>query len=73
MRDPKQARLFYEVLGAEIKELREKRGLKQFELAELVGLPGSMICQIEKGKKRLFADTLNKILLVLEGHEDLPV
>ena len=35
-----------------IKEIREKKGIKQRELAELTGLSVGYICHLEKGSRK---------------------
>lgn len=38
-------------IGENIKELRLKRGMEQYKLAELVGVSPPMVSQIERGTK----------------------
>ena len=38
-------------IGENIKKLREKKNIKQAELAEKTGVTQGMICQIERGTK----------------------
>lgn len=38
-------------IGKNIKKLREKKNIKQAELAEKTGVTQAMICQIERGTK----------------------
>lgn len=38
-------------IGQNIKKLREKKNIKQAELAEKTGVTQAMICQIERGTK----------------------
>lgn len=38
-------------IGENIKKLREKKNIKQAELAEKTGVTQAMICQIERGTK----------------------
>ena len=45
-------------IGEFIKKLREKRGLRQIDLAELLYVDTSLVCKWEKGKKRVTVDTL---------------
>lgn len=40
-----------EIIGARIKNLRQKRGLTQADLAEAVGCSNPYICYVEKGTK----------------------
>lgn len=52
-------------IGEFIKKLREKRGLRQIDLAELLYVDPSLVCKWEKGKKRVTVDTLLVILDLL--------
>jgi transcriptional regulator with XRE-family HTH domain len=52
-------------LGFKIKELRKKRNLKQFQLAELVGIETTSICKIENGHHFPNEDNLEKIAAAL--------
>lgn len=54
-RDPEA---IYRVFGRRLRELREKKGLPQQELAELSGLTRSSIANIEKGKQRVLLHQL---------------
>ena len=38
-------------IGANIRQIREKKGISQSELAKKCGVSQSMICQIERGTK----------------------
>ena len=38
-------------IGANIRNIRESRGIQQAELAQKVGISQSMVCQIERGTK----------------------
>lgn len=38
-------------IGENIRRIREQNGLSQAELARLVGVSGSMLCQVERGTK----------------------
>ena len=38
-------------VGKNIKDLRERRGISQVQLAERVGITPAMLCQIERGTK----------------------
>lgn len=53
-------------IGEFIKKLREKRGLNQNELAELLYVDPSLVCKWEKGKKRVTVDTLLVLLDLLK-------
>jgi len=54
------------LLGKRIKELRNKKGLTQEELAELVGVGERNLSKIECGNNFVTADTLSKILMALD-------
>lgn len=53
-------------LGKRIKELRQLRGYSQEQFAEKIGIASRTLCGIEIGKNFLKADTLEKILSILE-------
>lgn len=53
------------LLGKRIKELRNKKGLTQEELAELVGVGERNLSKIECGNNFVTAETLSKILMAL--------
>lgn len=53
------------LLGAKIKRLRQNRGLTQEQLAENIDIATRTLCGIENGENFLTADTLEKILAVL--------
>ena len=38
-------------IGANIRRIREEKGLKQVELAKMANVTQAMICQIERGTK----------------------
>jgi len=52
-------------LGIKIKALRKKRGLTQEQLGTIVGVDGSMINKIEKGKSSGSMQTLERIATAL--------
>lgn len=54
------------ISGAYIKELREKLGLTQTQLAEKVGITQAHVAKIENNKVDARLSTMNKILSVLE-------
>ena len=43
--------------GKEIKTLREKKGLKQYELAERWGIKPAYVCDIENGRRKPHSNT----------------
>ena len=47
-------------IGRQIRELRVRRGWKQYELAEKVGMSRPAICNIEAGKRSLTLNTLKR-------------
>ena len=57
-----------EYLIIELRKIRKKKGITQFQLAHQVGLPQSHISAIEQGKKGLRVSTLIQIARTLD-HE----
>lgn len=57
-------------IGKRLKELREKRGISQHELARRSGLRGNYISRLEKGTRgaRIGADTLTRLAIALGTH-----
>lgn len=53
-------------IGRQIKELRLRRGWKQYELAEKVEMSRPAICNIEAGKRSLTLNTLKRFCEVFE-------
>ncbi len=53
------------ILGENIKKLRKARGLKQDELAEMIGIEIKSLSLIETGKGFVSAKTLEKLAAVL--------
>ena len=53
-------------LGQRIKQLRQSKGFSQEQFAERVGIATRTLCGIEIGRSFFTADTLEKILEVLE-------
>lgn len=47
-------------IGKQIRELRIRRGWKQYELADKVGMSRPAICNIEAGKRSLTLNTLKR-------------
>jgi len=56
----------FEGLGRALRWLREKRGEKQYEIAESAGITKAMLSAYETEKQRPTIDTLEKILTALE-------
>lgn len=52
-------------IGANLKHLREEKGLSQKELADAVHVSQPMIAQIERGTKTLTVELAKEILDVL--------
>ena len=53
-------------IGTTIKRLRRERDITQEQLAEKLGIAPRTLCGIELGKNFFTADTLEKILEVLD-------
>jgi transcriptional regulator with XRE-family HTH domain len=53
-------------IGLEIKLLRERKGMSGKELAEKLGLSQSQVSRLEKGQRRINAETLHRIAEILE-------
>ena len=51
-----------EKLGKRIKEIRKSRNLTQEKLAEMIGLDTPNLSNIERGKRFLSSETLEKIV-----------
>lgn len=58
------------VLGAKIKEARQKRGLTQEKLAELANCSNTFVCYIEKGRKGMSIDMFIDLANVLNVSAD---
>jgi len=57
----RKARTLDEALGAELTELRTRRGLSQQRLSELIGYDESYIRQLERGTKSATLRTLSDL------------
>ena len=53
---------FYQLIGQRIRELREKKGLKQKEIAEASGMNASFLSKVENAGKKISAFQINRIL-----------
>ncbi len=53
------------MVGVEIRIARIKAGLKQYQVAAKVGVPQTIICEIEMGKRVVSPELLKRILGVL--------
>lgn len=51
-----------------IRELRERRGLTVYELAERIGTTGAQISRLELGQRKLTEDWMRKLALALDVH-----
>ena len=58
-----------EKLGARIRELRKSLGLSQEQLAELIDMDKPNLSNIERGKRFMTAETLEKIANALKTTE----
>ncbi len=56
-------------LGTRIKEIRKSKKITQEKLAELINIETPNLSNIERGKKFMTADTLEKIISVLNVKE----
>jgi transcriptional regulator with XRE-family HTH domain len=54
------------LIGEALKRARERKGLRQKELAEMLYVDPSLVCRWEKGQRRIMADELITILEILE-------
>lgn len=54
------------VIGEALKRAREREGLTQKQLAEMLYADPSLVCRWEKGQRRIMADELITILEILE-------
>ena len=54
------------VIGEVLKRARERKGLTQKRLAEMLYVDPSLVCRWEKGQRRIMADELITILEILE-------
>jgi transcriptional regulator with XRE-family HTH domain len=57
---------FFELIGQQIKAIRDTKGLKQEDLAERINSGRPRISDIEKGKKNITLATLETIMNALE-------
>lgn len=51
----------YKLLGERIQEVRKTRNIKQYGLAESVGVTGPFMSQVESGKKQLSLESFIQI------------
>jgi transcriptional regulator with XRE-family HTH domain len=52
-------------MASYLRHMREKRGLSQYELSELTGIPQAAISKIERGLRKPHRSTLEKLAQVL--------
>jgi transcriptional regulator with XRE-family HTH domain len=64
----RKARTLDEALGAELTELRTRRGLSQQRLSELIGYDESYIRQLERGTKSATLRTLSDLASAFSIH-----
>lgn len=64
MTDQEKA-VFYSKIGENIKAAREKKGMKQHVLAEMLGLSRASVVNIEKGRQHVTMHTLWRIASLL--------
>ena len=55
--------------GLDVKIARLRAGVKQYELAALIGIPQSTLCKIEREKKSLQPRLLGRILESLSARD----
>ena len=53
-------------LGTKIKQIRQQKGFSQEQFAEKIGIAPTTLCGIELGKNFFTADTLEKIIEILD-------
>lgn len=56
--------------GNRLKEARIRRGMKQYELSQAVGITGASLSQMEKGKSGASGSTIFKLCTVLDVSAD---
>jgi len=56
----------YEIIGGRIKEARNKKSLKGYQLGEQLGVDKQTVSNWETGKTKVPADTLNEISKICE-------
>jgi transcriptional regulator with XRE-family HTH domain len=54
------------IIGKKIKFFREKNNLTQQELADLIGGERQYVSKLEKGKKNMTLDNLDRIIIALK-------
>lgn len=54
------------LIGQALKKARERKGLTQKQLAEMLYVDPSLVCRWEKGKRRIMTDELIVILEILQ-------
>ncbi len=67
MRDKKEVNIF---VGAQIQTARERAGLTQDKLSELIGVSTNHLSAIERGVYGISLDNLRKICLLLDVSAD---
>lgn len=56
--------------GIELKIKRIRAGLRQFEVAAMVGIPATKLCEVEAGRRRPSDELVKCILQAIEGNQD---
>ena len=64
-RFPKRNRAVFRALAANVKRLRDERGLKQDELAAVLGSPPAVISHVENCRANLTLETLDDLATAL--------
>lgn len=54
------------LIGEALKRARERKGMRQSELAEKLYVDKSLVCRWEKGQRRIMAEELIAILEILK-------
>ena len=62
---------YYTEIGAQIKEIRNYRGLTQKALANKIGTVKSDISDIENGRKKISIDRMDNIAKALDTYLDI--
>ena len=66
---PDSTKFYFEV-GAQIRRIREQRGITQEALGALIGLTRTSVLNIEKGRQKFLAHTLMDISVALHVRPD---
>jgi len=55
-----------QIKGLDIKIMRIKAGLRQYDLAARLGMPPSRLSEIESGRRKPAPETIRQILKILD-------